>query len=171
MEASLRHLLLDPEYWRPRLAELKAAPRHLLVFPRPDLGRPGCDVEELRLKAHDGTALLALLGRPGFQIQGECLRVRLTSCLETQPLDWAAIEDGTPEVLFQRPDARRLEDRVLDVVRVARAASQMVQVECAQLEFEARPQAGDSCLPDEVTIARLFQNKGWLTDPGGCETG
>ena len=54
-----RHLLMDPEFWRPRIERLAREPRQLAIFPRPDLSRPGIEVMELRLRAHDGARLTA----------------------------------------------------------------------------------------------------------------
>jgi len=156
-EVSLHPLLMDPGYWRPRLDRLDDVPRHLVVLPRPDLARPGIEVCELRLRAHDGERLRALLGRPAYCMEGESLRMRPCDCLDTAGLNWEAVEAGASDLVFQYPDQRRLEDRVLDVVRVCQAACTVEGGEGIQVMFE-------ECTPraDELTIASLLQWKGWL---------
>jgi hypothetical protein len=148
---------MDPGYWRPKLERLEDTPRHLVVLPRPDLARPGVEVCELRLRAHDGERLRALLGRPAYCLEGESLRLRPCECLESAALDWEAVAAGASDLVFQYPAGRRLEDRVMDVVRVCQAACTVEGGDGVQVEFrECQPRA------DELQIARLLQQMGWL---------
>ena len=62
-EDSNRHLLLDPVYWIPRLKHLSEEPSRLILVPREDLNRPGIEVVEIRVRAHDGTPMRALMAR------------------------------------------------------------------------------------------------------------
>ena len=158
-----RSLLLDPGYWRPRLERLEREPRKLAVFPRPDLSRPGIDVVELRLCAHDGARLTALLARSAFA--GTGLVVRLRACLDAQgpELDFSAVEEGGTDLVMQYPPGRRLEDRVLDVLRIVAAACSVESVDCSRVSLHP----SDSCVQDEFVIVELLRRMGMLTKPSG----
>jgi hypothetical protein len=149
---------MDPEFWRPRLERLEREPRRLVIFPRPDLSRPGIEVLELRLRAHDGARLTALLARSAFA--GTGLEVRLRACSKTEEseLDFSAVEAGGTDLVFEYPPERRLEDRVLDVLRIVAAACSLEGVECTKVAF--RP--SDSCVQDEFVIAQFLRQDGWL---------
>ena len=156
-----RHLLMDPEFWRPRLERLEREPRQLAIFPRPDLSRPGIEVIELRLRAHDGARLMALLARSAFA--GTGLEVRLRACedLGGVALDWMVVEAGGTDLVFSYPADRRLEDRVLDVLRIVGAACSLESIDCQRVAF--RP--SDSCVQDEFAIAQFLRQKGWISKP------
>jgi len=153
-----RHLLMDPEFWRPRLERLEREPRQLAIFPRPDLSRPGIQVEELRMRAHDGARLSALLARSAFACTG--LLVSLRACPESQDSgpDFTAVEGGGTDLVFHYPPNRRLEDRVLDLLRIVTAACSLENVECSQISF--RP--SDSCVQDEFAIVEFLRQEGWI---------
>lgn len=154
----LRHLLLDPGFWRPRLQRLAEEPRQLVQIPRPDLARPGIEVLEVRLKAHDGADLKGLLARSAYQRTGDQVHLRLCGNLETSALDWRAVRAGTTDLVFHYPPERRLQDRVLDVVRLADAACALESVDCSRVEFHV----GHQLTPDEFVIAELFRRQGWI---------
>jgi hypothetical protein len=153
-----RHLLLDPEYWLPRLEKLAKEPRQLAIFPRPELSRPGIDVLELWLRAHDGVRLIALLARSAFV--GSGLHVQLRSCsdLAQAVLDWRSVERGGSDLVYCYPPGRKLEDRVLDVVRIVEAACSMESVDCEKIEFHSAV----ASLPDEFAIVQFFRSRGWI---------
>jgi hypothetical protein len=137
-DASL-HLLLDPDYWRPRLERLASRPRQLVIFPRPDLERPGL---ELRLRAHDNERLTALLARSAFAQSGETVQLRSCMELSSGELNWRAVEAGHTDLVFRYPGipgARRLEDRVLDVLRVIHAVCSIESVDCGRVDFPGDP--------------------------------
>lgn len=159
-----RSLLLAPEYWRPRLERLRRQPRQLAIFPRPDLGRPGIEVVELRMRAHDGMLLSVLLARSAFASTG--LRVCLRTCadLAHPDLDWSRVEEGGSDLVFCHPEGRKLEDRVLDLVRIIDAACSMESVG----EGAVTLQPSGSCVQDEFTIAEHIRNQGWL-DEGSAD--
>jgi len=162
-----RHLLLDPDYWRPRLEKLAREPRQLAIFPRPDLSRTGIEVIELRLRAHDGARLAALLARSAFASKG--LRVCLRACgqLVGSALDWDAVEQGMSDLILCYPPERRLEDRVLDLLRVVGAACALEGVDCQEgISFRA----SDACIQDEFAIAECLRRKGWITTPPASAT-
>lgn len=154
----LRHLLLDAAYWRPRLDRLAKEPRQLVLIPRPDLARPGIEVLEVRLRAHDGAPLEGLLARSVYHQTGDEVHLRLCGDLETSALDWGAVEDGATDLVFHYPPRRHLQDRVLDVVRVSGAACSLESVGGSQLRFHA----GNHHPPDEFVIAEAFRRQGWI---------
>ncbi|NOT29116.1 MAG: hypothetical protein HOP15_01570 [Planctomycetes bacterium] len=156
-----RHLLMDPEFWRPRIERLAREPRQLAIFPRPDLSRPGIEVQELRMRAHDGARLRALLSRSVFA--GEGLAVNLRAChdLGGVELDFSAVEAGGTDLVFEYPKERRLEDRVLDVLRIAGAACSVEGIECENLAFLTN----GSCVQDEFAIVQFLRQDGWLAKP------
>jgi len=150
--------LLDPSFWRPRLEHLLEVPRYLVQKSRADLARPGIEVLELGLKAHDGEALAALLARSAFHRQGRSIRVRLCHDLGTCAIDWRSVEKGATDVVFRHPPDRRLEDRVLDVIRLIEAAASIEQVGLDSV----RLCSGLEPLPDEFVLANLLRDRGWI---------
>jgi hypothetical protein len=156
-----RHLLMDPEYWRVRLERLEREPRQLAIFPRPELSRPGVEVIELRVRAHDGARLTALLARSAFADVG--LEIRLRACPEAlgSELDFGAVEKGGTDLILQYPPERRLEDRVLDVLRVATAACSLEHIDCSRVTLSA----SDSCVQDEFAIVEFLRQEGWISKP------
>jgi hypothetical protein len=158
-----RHLLLDPEFWRPRLERLAREPRGLALFPRPDRCRPGIEVVELRLRAHDGERLSALLARSAFASSGLRVHVRACGDLGEAPLDWAGIEAGASDLVLCYPPGRRLEDRVLDLLRVVGAVCSIESVGCEKITFCP----SGTCIQDEFVIAEFLRKEGWI--PGLSE--
>lgn len=156
-----RHLLMDPEYWRVRLERLEREPRQLAIFPRPDLSRPGIEVIELRLRAFDGARLTALLARSAFA--GTGLEVRVRSCPDASAaaLDFGTVESGGTDLVFQHPPGRRLEERVLDVLRIVAAACSLESIDCEKVRFLP----SDSCVQDEFAIVEFLRREGWLQKP------
>ena len=150
--------MMDPGFWRSRLEKLEREPRKLAVFPRTDLSRPGIDVIELRLCAHDGVKLTALLARSAFA--GTGLVVRLRACVDPQgaELDFSAVEEGGSDLVMHYPPGRRLEDRVLDVLRIVAAACSVESIDCSKVTF----QPSDSCVQDEFAIVQLLRQMGLL---------
>jgi hypothetical protein len=150
---------MDPGFWQPRLERLEREPRKLAVFPRPDLSRPGIDVVELRLCAHDGARLTALLARSAFAETGLLVRLRACTDPRAAELDFSAVEDGGTDLVFQYPPERRLEDRVLDVLRIVAAACSVENIDCSKVCF----QPSDSCVQDEFAIVQFLREMGLLT--------
>ena len=95
-----RHLLLDRDYWVPRLERLEARPCALVQIPRSDLGRPGIEVIEMRLRAHDGKPLSALLAHSIYHKRGSVVQLRICCDLETCAIDWGAVERGASDAVF-----------------------------------------------------------------------
>ncbi len=157
-----RHLLMNPGFWRPRLEKLGREPRHLVLFPRPDLVRPGIDVLELRLRAHDGVRLTALLARSAFAGVGQALHLRSCGELAGSELDYTVVEGGGTDLIFRYPEERRLEDRVLDVVWIMDAACSVEGVDCSVVTLQ--PNGG---CQDEFAIVRFLREEGWIARPPG----
>jgi hypothetical protein len=156
-----RNLLLDPEFWRPRFERLEKEPRQLAIFPRPDLCRPGIEVLELRLRAHDGARLTALVARSSFCQQGGEVHLRACPEVAAAGIDWGGVEAGGTELIFSYPPERRLEDRVLDVLRVVSAACSLESIECRSVKLLP----SDSCVQDEFAIADFLRQQGWGPQP------
>ena len=157
-DASLRHRLLDPDYWGPRLQDLRERPRHLVLFPRPELARPGIEVLELRMQAHDGARLRAILARSAFAADGAAVQLRSCADVKSAALDWRTVEEGGSDLVFAYPPERRLEDRVLDVVRIIEAACSLESIDCSRVSF--RPTS--SVPADEFAIAEWIRGRGWI---------
>ena len=130
----------------------------MIVFPRPDLSRPGVEVVELRVTAHDGARLIGILGRPSFCAQGDVVHVRVTDALTSPELDWHAIEEGESDLVFSFPPERSLEDRVLDVLRVAQSAASLESTSWKEVHLIPRRDAPK----DEQVLADLLRSKGWI---------
>jgi hypothetical protein len=156
-----RHLLMDPEFWRPRISRLEREPRQLAIFPRHDLSRPGIEVIELRLRALDGARLTALLCRSAFAERGLVVHLRACTGLAGKTLDFPIVEAGGTDLIFEYPSGRRLEDRVLDVLRVMDAVCSIEGVDCSQVTFSP----SDSCVQDEFAIVQFLRQEGWLAKP------
>ncbi len=154
----VQSFLLDPDYWKPRLRELDSIPRHLVVFPRPDLARPGTEVSAIRMRAHDGTRLEALLVRPALGPDSPTVHIRPTSELSCNKLDWEHVNDGQTDLICRLSDQRGLVDRVLDLVRVSQAIRSLESIARAKLRLGR----GDREEGDEFVIARLLQEEGWV---------
>lgn len=155
----LRHLLLDPDFWRPRLDTLNRTPRHLVLFPRPDLSRPGVEVIELRLRAFDGKRLHALLCRSAFGQHGDTVHVRCTDEVASGELDLEQVCRGGTDLIFSFPSDRRLEERVMDVLRVTQAACSIEAVDCGKITF-VDASTGEGA--DEFVLADLIRTQGWF---------
>lgn len=144
-------LLLEPIYWRTRLEEARTVRRALMLTPRPDLSGGGRDVTEFRIRAHDGVRLWGLLAWPAWHAGARPAEIRKVGAATPPRIDDELVRSGTAEVLFQAPAGRRLEDRVLDVIRVFQmcAATEGVNPEEIRLRGPL-----DSREPDEFLIAR-----------------
>lgn len=153
----LHPAFVDPGYWNERLDALDAVPRQLLVFPRTELALPGGEASELWLRAHDRVRLRALFGRSGVAVPRGELALATVVDLHGQRLDWDQIADGRPQVILERQAGRRLEDRVLDLLRVLRAARDLAGLQELRIGLRV-PQAERS--RDEVLIVERLLAEG-----------
>lgn len=148
-------LLLDPSYWRSKLQQLHSTPPSLALFPRPDLSAPGVEVVEWRLKAHDGQRLWGLRAWSTFHPEPKGACIREVCAAELPTIDRELVAEGKVDFVLQVPAGRRLEDRVLDLVRVYQCA---LASGVPALEVRLAPASGSSC-PDEILIAAsLFES-------------
>jgi hypothetical protein len=165
---SLHRLLLEPTYWQGRLAEIAEIPRQLLVFPRHDLSWPGGEVAELWLRGAQGGRVRTLFARPRFAAQRPTLRLVHAESEGLAPADgsgwsggvfhWDRIRDGESWLIWRPDPSRRLEDRVLDLVRTVQAARQLLGDLEAPVEFED----GDGPGADELRIAQQLLREQWV---------
>ncbi len=145
--SSLHPLLLERGYWANRLRELRLSRVSLVIIPRPELSSNGIEVDEFRVRAHDGVRLWGLRARSRFGTSAA--RVRVVGPSDLPEIDRRAIERGEVEFVFQEPAGRRLEDRVLDVLRVCQVAVE-VGTPASRVELVAP----EGCpAPDEFLIA------------------
>lgn len=119
---SLHPLLLERSYWRNRLQELKLARQSVLLIPRPELSSPFVEVDEFRIRTHDGVRLFGLRAQSRLAPAGTIARIRLVGPSDLPSIDRDAIENGESDFVFQEPAGRKLEDRVLDVLRICQLA-------------------------------------------------
>jgi hypothetical protein len=150
-------LLLQRSYWRNRLQTLRLARPSLLILPRPDLSTPFLEVEEFRARSHDGIRLWGLKARCHMRAEPGPVRVRMVGPCDLPVVDGAVLDEGVIEYVFQTPAGRRLEDRVLDVVRVAQIAAEHEGIELRRVELHV---PAEDARPDEMQIAaRILEEK------------
>lgn len=148
-EVAVRPFLFDRDFWCAKLAYLRAIPRRLLIVPRPELSRPGFDVMEIKLRSHDGERLAALVARSAFGCSDQPSKIRLLGPDDLMRVRWSVVEQGQLEACFRPLEGRRLEDRVLDLLRVIDAIRSLEDTStCVELAPESRDP-----LPDDVWIA------------------
>ncbi len=125
---SLHPLLLEQGYWRNRLQVLKLARPSVLLIPRPELTSNVVEVDEFRIRTHDGIRLFGLRARHRMGASSTPARIRVVGPCELPEVDTAKLRPGESEFVFQSPAGRRLEDRVLDVLRICQVAAQRDEV-------------------------------------------
>jgi len=145
---ALHPLLLERGYWRNRLQVLQLAKSSVLLIPRPELSSALIEVDEFRIRAHDGIRLFGLRAQNRLCPGREPARVRVVGPCELPEIDRRAVEAGAVELVYQEPAGRRLEDRVLDVLRVCQLAAENDAIEERRVRLVAHDQA-----PDEFLIA------------------
>jgi len=143
----LHPLLLDRSYWYKRLSENNLGPSSLFLTPRPELSHPWLEVHEFRLLSHDGIRLFGLRAAAQRNSPRPRALVRLLGPCDAPEPDAAELLEGGTEFLVQEPAGRRLEDRVMDLLRVIRLAAEHSgrTVREVDLLSEGRP-------PDELLI-------------------
>jgi len=120
---TLHPLLLERVYWRNRLQQLNLAQPSVLLIPRPELSTNSVEVDEFRLRTHDGIRLYGLRAQSRLPVPEQQVMVRLVGPCDSPDLDRDAMSNGATEFVFQEPAGRRLEDRVMDVLRVCQIAA------------------------------------------------
>ncbi len=143
-------LLLEQEYWRNRLQALRLARPSALYTPRQDLSSRSVRVEEFRVRAHDGLRLCGLVGKRAMVIGKSQVRLRILPADQPPEIDLPAVRSGMIEYALQLPAGRRLEDRVLDVLRVCELAASRENVRRREVLLFV---ADGEVEPDEFLIA------------------
>lgn len=155
MSHAVHPLLLEPSYWHKRLSQLASGPTSMMSSPRKDLSGGVRRVEEFRLRAHDGQIIWGLISFPTLFPGTRPCCIRAAGPADPLELDPESAEQGLIEVLYQAPAGRRLEDRVLDLLRVREQAKNEPNVRADATSIR-------SCLAkhpvDEVLIATQLLN-------------
>ncbi len=159
----LHPLLLEQSYWRNRLQVLKLARPSVLLIPRPELATHAVDVDEFRIRTHDGIRLFGLRARHRLGTSTTPARIRVVGPCELPEVDPAALQPGETEFVFQSPAGRRLEDRVLDVLRICQVATQSESVRSDQVQLVSATQQ-----PDEFLIASHLLAEEATAPPLSC---
>jgi hypothetical protein len=102
---------------------LNLARPSVLLVPRPELSTAAIEVDEFRIRAHDGIRLFGLRAQCRQRSTPATTRIRVVGPCELPQVDANAMDGGSREFVLQLPAGRRLEDRVLDVLRVCQLAS------------------------------------------------
>lgn len=152
-------LLLEPGYWRRRLAHMEGVQRGLLILPRPDLSSPQAEVVEWRLRAHDGLRLWGLRGQSPFFPEAKGAWLREVSSSELPSICADAVEDGCVDFVLQSPAGRRLEDRVLDLLRVFQVAVHYSGIDPDKVRLVPTAPGEE---PDEFMIVSQLLSQGIL---------
>jgi len=127
----------------------------LLILPRSELSTPFVEVEEFRALTYDGERFWGLKARCLLRQIVTRVRVRAVGPCRLPEIQDAVTDEGVVEYVFQELPGRRLEDRVLDAVRVAQIAAEREDVSLDQVEFFACGEDGDDELSIAAQILRL----------------
>lgn len=136
--------------------------RGFLLFPRPDLASPVVEVVEWSLRAHDGTRLWGLKGQSTFHPEPKGVWLREFDGAEAPGVQLEPIYEGCVDFAMQVPPGRRLEDRVLDVLRVWQAAASTCDVAPDKVKFLAPQTRAGS---DAMFIASQLLKRGLCSLP------
>jgi hypothetical protein len=134
----------------------------LVCFQRPDLATAEIEVTEWSLRAHDGLRIVCLMGRPTLQVAPEGAYIRELEPGGAPVIDLGAIKAGCLDFIIQLPAERRLEDRVLDVLRVCQAVAATCELNPDRIRF--LPWMGGH-QPDEFLIAGELVRTGLCSLP------
>jgi len=110
------------------------------------------------MRAHDGAPLTALVARSAFAEVGQEVHLRSEPDLSCVELDHPLVECGGTDLVFRYPNARRLEDRVLDLVRILDAACSLEGIECKDVVLCP----SGACIQDEFAIVQFLRQEGWI---------
>lgn len=154
---ALHPLLLEPRYWRTRLKAQQSVGHSLLLVPRPDLSRSSVEVQEMRFRAHDGARLFGLIGRCPLHKHGAPARLRLVGPADPPSIEKDVVEGGCVDVVLQSLPGRRLEDRVLDVLRLWDLATNLEGIDPARVRLDM---VSRESAPDEFLIAEELRALG-----------
>lgn len=158
--------LLERGYWQDRLARMDSVHRGLLMIPRNDLTTAFADVVEWRMRAHDGVRLWGLRAFSPFHPEPRGVCVREICATELPEIRLETVTEGWAEFVLQVPAGRRLEDRVLDLLRVIQLALSTFGLGADAVRLEASLPAGHGRQPaDELVIADRLVRQGLCSLP------
>jgi len=98
-----------------------------------------------------------LMGRCPLFRNAQPASLRMVSAVQMPTIDVASVENGCTEFVVQVPPGRRLEDRVLDALRLAEVAANFAHVDPERVGFDCCSPCG---APDEVLIADKLRLNG-----------
>ena len=158
--------LVDRRYWQARLDRMDSVRRGLLILPRPDLSSPFVDVIEWRMRGHDGQRLWGLRALSPFHDEPKGVHLREVAATELPSVRLETVVEGQAEFVLQVPAGRRLEDRVLDVLRVVRVALDTCHLVPEQVHLDPCVCGVDPLrLPDEFLIVERLMDQGICSLP------
>lgn len=96
----------------------------------------------------------ALLARSVVLFPRPEVHLELVDSLERPRLDWDAIADGQPQLAVEATPGRRLEDRVLDLLRVIQAARELAELTDGRVKLHTGP--ADDRRDEVVIVNRLL---------------
>ena len=114
------------------------------MLPRQDLSTPFVEVEEFRFRAHDGLRLWGVRMLGGYSAPELPTRICIVDPATDIGPETRALEPGGAYFFLREPQGRRLEDQVLDVLRLACLIANLERrgvehVDCAADGLEAEP--------------------------------
>lgn len=102
------------------------------------------------MRAYDGLRLIGLVGKRGMLIGFSQTRLRILPADQPPEIDLPAVRSGMIEYAVQLPPGRRLEDRVLDVLRICELAASRENIRPCDVLLYAHEGETE---PDEFLIA------------------
>ena len=131
---SLHPLLLEPSYWRTRALALGQHQAGIIWTPRPDLGAPGVEVSEFRLRTLNGGHLRGLFARSAWRRERLAARIRTVGPASRLEIHEEEVRSGSAEFVLQEPAGRQLADRVLDVVLLSQLAAETDGIDSVEVD-------------------------------------
>jgi hypothetical protein len=119
----------------------------MLLTPRPELSSALLEVHEFRLRSHDGIRLFGIRAESQQNLARSRALVRLLGPCDSPEPDASELLEGGTEFLVQEPAGRKLEDRVMDLLRVIRLAAQHSGRPVSEVDLLSEDDP-----PDEVLI-------------------
>jgi len=102
------------------------------------------------MRAHDGAELRGRRARCALFAEPNRARVRVVAVGQEYGVDEEAVLGGSVEFVLEVDGRRRLEDRVMDVLRVCEMAAAREGLAREAVELAKGPRG---CEPDEILIA------------------
>jgi hypothetical protein len=158
--------LVDRRFWQARMDRMDGVRRGLLILPRSDLSSPFVDVVEWRMRAHDGQRLWGLRALSPFHTDPKGVHLREVAATELPTVRLDTVVEGRAEFVLQVPAGRRLEDRVLDVLRVVQVALSTCRVDPEQIRLDPTDTGPEGeRVPDEFLIVERLMRQGICSLP------